>query len=51
MLTSMGGCSIVWIGVTSSAATFSQSGEMNTAAARATIACIFMCVVDSTLDL
>lgn len=42
MLFSMAGCSVVWIGVTSGAAVFNQSGETNESAAKATIACIFL---------
>ena len=44
MLFSMGGCSIVWIGMTIASAIFKQSGEENpnASAARATVAMIFI---------
>lgn len=42
MLFSMTGCCIVWIGVTAATGTFSESGDTNAAAARATVACIFI---------
>ncbi|KAK3618566.1 hypothetical protein LTR56_024558 [Elasticomyces elasticus] len=42
MLGSMAGCCIMWIGVTASTALFSQSDDTNGAAAKATVACIFL---------
>ncbi|KAI5362855.1 Putative major facilitator, sugar transporter, major facilitator superfamily [Septoria linicola] len=42
MLFSMTGCCIVWIGVTAATAMFAESGKTNEAAARATVACIFI---------
>ncbi|KAK4904362.1 hypothetical protein LTR49_026176 [Elasticomyces elasticus] len=42
MLGSMASCCVMWIGVTSATALFSQSGEINSSAAKATVACIFL---------
>ncbi|GAB7362863.1 hypothetical protein MBLNU230_g3165t1 [Neophaeotheca triangularis] len=42
MLGSMGGCCIVWIGMTIASAQFAQSNDTNDAAARATLAMIFV---------
>ncbi|KAK5108879.1 hypothetical protein LTR62_007769 [Meristemomyces frigidus] len=42
MLGSMASCCVMWIGVTTSTAIFSNSGETNTSAAKATVACIFL---------
>ncbi|KAK4901429.1 hypothetical protein LTR49_027269 [Elasticomyces elasticus] len=42
MLGSMASCCVMWIGDTSATALFSQSGESNSSAAKATVACIFL---------
>lgn len=42
MLGSMGGCCIVWIGMTVASALFADSNESNRSAAQATLAMIFM---------
>lgn len=42
MLFSMTGCSIIWIGMTIASATFKNSNDENAAAARATVAMIFL---------
>jgi MFS family permease len=42
MLFSMGGCCIVWIGMTIATAIFNESGKQNAAAAQGSIACIFI---------
>ncbi len=42
MLGSMASCCVMWIGVTSSTAVFSKSGDTNSSAAKATVACIFL---------
>ena len=38
----MSACCVVWIGMTAATAMFSQSGETNTDAAKASIACVFL---------
>ncbi|KAM3424023.1 hypothetical protein BST61_g11426 [Cercospora zeina] len=42
MLFSMTGCCIVWIGVTAATGIFNESDQTNDAAAKATVACIFL---------
>ncbi|KXT08497.1 hypothetical protein AC579_8615 [Pseudocercospora musae] len=42
MLFSMTGCCIVWIGVTAATGVFNETGQTNDAAAKATVACIFI---------
>ena len=42
MLGSMASCCVMWIGVTTATAIYSQSGDTNTSAAKASIACIFL---------
>ena len=42
MLGSMASCCVMWVGVTSSTAVYSQSDSTNTSAAKASIACIFL---------
>lgn len=42
MLFSMTGCCIVWIGVTAATGVFNETGQVNDAAAKATVACIFL---------
>lgn len=42
MLFSMTGCCLVWIGMTSATAVFSESGRTNTDAAKASIAMVFL---------
>ena len=41
-LGSMAACCVVWIGMTASTAVYNESGETNTSAAKASIACIFL---------
>lgn len=42
MLFSMGGCALVWVAVTAATASYAESGNTNTDAARATVAFIFI---------
>lgn len=42
MLFSMGGCCLVWVGMTVSTSLFAQSGDENSSAAKATVAMIFI---------
>lgn len=42
MLFGMGGCCLVWVGMTIASSQFAQSGEENSAAAQATVAMIFI---------
>ncbi|KAK4500970.1 hypothetical protein PRZ48_006776 [Zasmidium cellare] len=42
MLFSMGGCCLVWVGMTIATSQFAQSGEENSSAAQATVAMIFI---------